>query len=255
MEKKYHKIIVEKAIDIPLISAKLTELVKTGESEGGLVLLKHQEGPCIIRGIAQPLFGEYHETLGYSLLNGVPEIRRADGGLTWIHPNKGSYCLNMYGNFKPKDSRNKNNLWNTFLMRNLPPRFAFTSFFGNPDLYDVNDNQVVGTSMSEHVRRACFYEGGKKNIKQQLQDIMEKDSMLEYDDQIKSILSSYAPFRQGSIKELLSTIVFPDSISSSVFIEGLSKKYTDRVDFLQRDRNSNRNIFGYCIGGKYPETK
>jgi hypothetical protein len=246
-----YNIIVEEAIHIPLISARLTELAKEGQE--GLVLLNHQEGPCIIRGLGQPLHGDYDPSLGYTTLNGIPEIRRADGGLTWIHPEKGSYCLNMYGNFPNKDSKNNTNSWNTYLVKNFPPRFSYLFQRDKPDIYQIDDKQVIGTSMSEHVRRACFYEGGKRKIKQELQAIMENDPMLKHENDLKHMLSSYLPFRHGSCKDLVSNIDFPSKISSSLFIEDLRNR--GRIDFLQKDRNPKRKVRGYCIGGIYPGLK
>lgn len=249
MEKKNFNIVVEEAIHIPLISARLTELANEGL--GGFVLLNHQEGPCIIRGNRQGFEGEYESEKKYHILNGIPEIRRKDGGWAWYHQNDISKCLNQYGKLHSRDTDYLNNYWNSVLIT-LSSKLGskIHAIEGKPDLYKSSSGllQVLGTSMTADViRRACFYEGNKDFVDSQLTKILEKD--LLHVPNINHFLASYRPFPSETSKKLIDILDLGDEISSGEFIQGFD---VDETYMLQLPREGDYSKQrGSCIGKEY----
>lgn len=137
------------------------------------VLLVHEERPNVVRGRFQPL--EHHD--------GIPEVRRPDGGLSWYHA--GTFC---YMRGEPttgaKNTAEAQELWGGVII-DLLRAFGYTEplQYMNSDVYLPDGRQIVGMSgwLSQErrvltkVQRACWYERDPMN---DISDLLRADGIV-----------------------------------------------------------------------------
>ena len=156
------------------IPAVVYETQARAVSEPVYVFLDHQEKPNVVRGRFQPMEG--HE--------GITEIKRPDGGLSWAHPH--TRCMILA---QPKDRSciaSSQESWGNSLKDWLVRKGyrASSITYSNSDLYLVNGSTKHIMGMSGRIgkengrmvklQRACWYE---KNPMEDISDILKADKI------------------------------------------------------------------------------
>jgi len=112
------------------------------------VLLKHQEGPNIVRAEHEALYPR----------EGISVVRRSDGGNTWYHSNS-SRCL-TWGRPESKREAGQNN-WGKQMTKLFREFCSKELQYIRGDLF-LGNHQVIGLSArvipGARIHRACWYE-------------------------------------------------------------------------------------------------